>query len=147
MPIPKGQPYKFNEEKREEYLGYLRGGLLKFAAAKKAGIGYRTIQRYRAADPNFKELEGLAIMEAVGNVEQVVYDLALGGDLKAADMVLKAYNRAYSPTARVEIDATDNAVELSRNDAIARLAAAQEKLEDRRKALEENVIDVEATDT
>lgn len=139
------EPYKFNAEKREEYLSYLRNGMLKHAAAKRAGIGYRTIQRYRAADPEFKEWENLAIAEAIGAVEQVVYDLALGGDLKAAEMVLKAYNRAYHPQTRVELDATDNAVELSRNQALERLAAAHEKMAERRAALvEAEVIDVDS---
>lgn len=129
-------PTKFTHDKREEYLSYLRGGLLKFAAAKRAGVGYRTIQRYRQADPEFKEWEDLAMLEAVGKVEQVVYDLAVAGDLKAADMILKAHHRSYAPTSRVEIDATDNAVELSRNEALARLAAAQEKIGERREILE-----------
>ncbi len=138
-------PVKFTAAKREEYLGYLREGSLKFAAAGRAGIGYRTIQRYRAADPEFKELEDLAMQEAVEGVERVVYDLAMAGDLKAADMWLKAHAKSrYGANATVTVDATASAVELSRNEALARLAAAQEKIEDRRRALEESIIDVES---
>jgi hypothetical protein len=141
-------PTKFTPEKRAEYLGYLEDGMLKFAAAKRAGIGYRTIQRYRNADPDFKDLESLLMLVALEPIEKVVRDLALQGDLTAAKMILAAHNRSvYGADAKLTVDATDAAVELSRNEAIARVAAAQEEIAKRRAALEEAGDVIEATHT
>ena len=143
-------PIKFTEDVRERYLGMLRTGTLKFAAAKRVGVGYRTVQRYRAADPEFKELEELAMLEAVEGIEAVVYELGMAGDLKAAEMWLKAHRSSvYGAKAQIVVDATDNAVEMSRNEAIARVAAAQSQIEARRAAIEEvtDVIDVESSES
>ena len=73
----------------------------------------------------------------------VATDMAQQGDLGAIKMWLTAHDRStYGDKKQVEIDATPAAVELSQNDALARIAELQATLEQRRLALQADDADV-----
>lgn len=137
---------KFGPEKREEYLGYLRSGNLKFESARLAGISYKTVERRRKMDEEFVEDERRALAEAREGVEKVLYDMAAQGDLGAIKMWLTAHDRStYGDKKTLEVDATPAAVELSHNQAMAKVAELQATLAERRLALaaDDDVIDVD----
>lgn len=127
MAAPKSYPATtFDKAKQEAYLSHLRGGALKYEAARLAGIGYRTVQRRRAVDPDFVDEEREALAEAREAVEKVVYNSALQGDLSAAKMWLQAHDKStYGDRRTVEVDATPAALEMSRNEVLAKLAELQ----------------------
>lgn len=136
---------KFNAAKRQEYLNNLRSGSLKFEAAKRAGIGYRTVQRRRADDDEFRTEERLAEAERDEEIEKVLRDMALEGDLGALKMWLAAHNRSYANRQTVEVDATPAAVEASKAAALGKIADLQRTLAERaeRLALDDpDIIDV-----
>ena len=139
---------RFDETKRERFLELLRTGHMKRTAARTVGFTYRTIERRRQHDPDFKWEMDNATREAAEPVEKMVYDLALQGDLRAAEMWTKAYASSnWRQLQRVEIDATPAAVELSRNQLDTRLAELQTTLAERRLSLAaDDVIDVACTD-
>jgi len=121
---------------------------MKRTAARTVGVSYRTVERRRASDADFKWEMDNATREAAEPVEKMVYDLALQGDLRAAEMWTKAYASSnWRQLQRVEIDATPAAVELSRNQLDSRLAELQTTLSERRLSLaaDDSVIDVECT--
>ena len=137
---------KFNQKKREEYLAALREGSLKFEAAKRVGIGYRTVQRRRADDEDFKRDERLAEAERDEEIEKVLRDLALQGDISALKMWLAAHNRSYASRSTVEVDATPAAVEVSKAVALGKIADLQRELAERHERLaldDPDIIDVD----
>ncbi len=141
---------RFDETRRERFLELLRTGHMKRTAARTVGVHYRTIERRRQHDPDFKWDMDNSTREAAEPVEKMVYDLALQGDLRAAEMWTKAYASSnWRQLQRVEIDATPAAVELSRNQLDTRLAELQATLTERRLNLaaddDSSVIDVGGT--
>lgn len=145
---------KFDEERRAAYLNALREGSLKFEASKKAGVSYATIERYRAANEEFHKEERLAQAEANEEVEKVLRQMALEGDLGAMKMWLHAHAKStYNDKKVLEIDATPEALEASKANALAAVADLQKVLAERHAELqaiengpEREVIDVgEAT--
>ena len=138
---------KFDAEAREKYLTSLRRGNLKYESARMAGVAYRTVERRRSDDAEFAAEEQHALAQAREGVEKVLYDMAQQGDLGAIKMWLTAHDRStYGEKKQVEIDATPNAVALSQNEALAKVAELQTTLESRRLALQADgdVIDVES---
>ena len=134
---------RFTKEKRDEYLEQLRRGNLKMEAARRVDVSYRTVERRRADDDAFRKEEEHALAEAREGVERVLRDMAMEGDLGAIKMWLTAHDRStYGDKKQVEIDATPAAVELSQNDALARIAELQATLEQRRLALQADDADV-----
>lgn len=138
-------PLKFDKDVQGVYLDSLRSGNLKHESARKAGVSYDTVKRRRKADPDFAEAEQLAMEEAREGVEKVLYEMAKQGDISAIKMWLTAHDRStYGQKQTVEIDATASALEMSRNDALAKAAELQKELIARRHELE--VVDVEWTE-
>ncbi|MEE9125346.1 MAG: hypothetical protein V3U14_12785 [candidate division NC10 bacterium] len=139
IPDDKHPNTKFNEAARKRYLDSLRGGTLKIDSAKKAGVSYKTVIRRRDADTEFRELEELALMEAREIIESVIFELGRAGDLKAGLAYLAAHDRStWGNKTTIEVDATPAAVEMSQNDALARIAELKGIAEGRRLALEED---------
>jgi len=139
---------RFTQEKRDEYLEQLRCGNLKMESARRVDVSYRTVERRRSDDDAFRKAEEHALAEAREGVERVLRDMAVEGDLGAIKMWLTAHDRStYGDKKHVEIDATPAAVELSQNDALARIVELQTTLEQRRLALQADdseVVDVES---
>lgn len=128
---------KFDAAAQERYLDALRSGDLKFAASKKAGVSYKTIERYRAANEEFHKEERLAMAEAVEEVEKVLHDMALEGDLGAMKLWLHAHAKStYNDKKELTIDATPAAVEASKANALAAVADLQRALAERHAELQ-----------
>ena len=144
-------PVKFTEEVREAYLSSIRSGNMRNESARIAGISYRTVERRRKNDPEFASDELRAFDEANEGVEKVLRDMALQGDISAIKMWLASHKRStYGQKTQVQIDATDNAVQLGQATALGKIADLQGTLEARRLELESEdaprVIDVEWED-
>jgi len=138
LPVPR----KFTPEKQQEYFRYLRSGNLKYESARLTGISYRTVEERRKADPEFKEAEQHAMAEAREGIEKVLFDMAGQGDISAIRLWLSAHDKStYADKKTIELDATANAVELSRNEAISKIADLQATLAAR---AEQYAIDVES---
>jgi hypothetical protein len=138
-------PRKFTPEKQDEYIKYLRGGNLKYESARLTGVSYDTILRRRKADPEFRDKEQHALAEAREGVEKVVFDMALQGDISAIKLWLSAHDKStYSQKQTIEFDATPNAVELSRNEAISKIANLQQTLAARAEQYMLDAVDVES---
>ena len=128
---------KFDEETRERYLQSLRSGNLKFESARLVGVSYRTIERRRADDDEFRVAEAHALAEAREGVEKVLHDMAMDRDIAAIKLWLTAHDRStYGDKKTVEVDATPAALALGQAEALGRIAELQATLEQRRLALE-----------
>jgi len=141
MPPAKKKPAhgntKFDDAARRKYLDSLRRGNLKFESARKAGVSYRTVERRRDIDDEFRAEESRAMAEAREGVEAVLFDMAQQGDLGAIKMWLTAHDRStYGEKRQVQVDATPAAVALGQADALARVAELHTVLAERRLALE-----------
>ena len=123
---------KFDEDRREAYLNALRDGNLKHASARIAGVSYKTIERYRAANEEFHKDERIAQAEASEQVEKVLHDMALEGDLGAIKIWLHAHAKStYNDKKELTIDATPAALEASKANALASVADLQKVLAER----------------
>ena len=139
-------PVKFTEQVRDAYLSSIRSGNMRNESARIAGISYRTVERRRKNDPEFAADELRAFDEANEGVEKVLRDMALQGDISAIKMWLASHKRStYGQKTQVQIDATDNAVQLGQVTALGKIADLQGTLAARRLELEseDGVIDVE----
>ncbi len=143
---------KFTADVRDTYIESLRTGNLKFESARLAGISYRTVERHRRDDDDFADNERLALMEAREGIEKVLFEMAKEGDLGAIDRWLKAHDRStYGSRTTLEIDATDNAVQLTQAQALGKVADLQKTLAERHARLVESgdvidVLSIEVTD-
>jgi len=145
--MPKGGTIKFTHEVRLKYLQSLREGNLKNESARIAGVSYKTVCRHRKDDDGFREDEAFAMDEALEGIEKILYEMALERDLGAIDRWLRAHKKStYGTQATVTIDATDNAVEMSAMQALAKVSELQQTLEERRGRLLESgdIIDAES---
>lgn len=123
---------KFDEDRRATYLDSIRKGNLKFESARLVGVSYRTVQRYRNDDDGFRLEEEHAMSEAREGIEKVLYDMAMQGDISAIKMWLTSHDRStYGDKQVIEIDATQAAVTMSANDALAAVANLQVELAER----------------
>ena len=152
MARPHTKPTRFTDRRVEAYLDRLRNGAMKTRAAEAAGVSYKTVVRRRQNDPEFAEEEELALRYALESVHEVLFTLALEGDIKAVLPWLAAHDRSVvyptfskTQTTKVEIDATPAALEMSKNELFSQLAELQSTLEKRRAELvEDGVVDVES---
>lgn len=136
----------FDDAAKAAYCAALRAGLLKREAARQTGFSYQTVRNHLQNDPDFAEAAADAHAEATESVETVLYDLAKQGDLSAIRMWLKAHDRdTYGEDQKLTIDATEAAVQLSANQAFAKIAELRTELERRAQRIhdEESVITVE----
>lgn len=88
----KRKPYKFDAIKRGEYIELLDRGVGRSAAAAAVGVHRSTVAVYRNKHEDFTELESMAEMNAVADVEDALYSHALEGNVTATIFFLK--NRA-----------------------------------------------------
>jgi hypothetical protein len=140
-----GRPPKLAGEAGKKYLAALERGDLPHAAAKRAGVHMETVYRYRRSNPDFKTKEKWAMAAAREEIERVIYDLALQGDLSAAKMWLQAHDRAtYGDRKTVEHDVSENIMQLSADETQRRMIDLRGQLEQR--ALDAGVIDVESSE-
>jgi hypothetical protein len=120
---------KFDEVLRGKYLSSLRSGNLKYESARLCGVSYKTVERRRKDDPEFRSDEEHALSEAREGVEAVLYGMAQQGDLGAIKMWLTSHDRStYGEKKQIELDATPAALELGRVEAYARIAELQTEL-------------------
>lgn len=80
---------KFDPVKRQKYLGILREGVRRRAAARAMGIHPTTVSNYRKRHSGFAREESLAETEAIEEVETSLYRAAVGGSVPAARMWLR----------------------------------------------------------
>lgn len=138
---------KFDAEARAEYVEYLRRGNLKYESARLVGVSYRTVERHRKDDDEFRKQEHHALAEAREGIEKVLYDMARQGDIGAIDRWLKAHDRStYGDKKTLELDATPAALEMSRNELAGKVTELQQTLAERRARLIESgdIIDAES---
>lgn len=92
-------PYKFDAARREEYLDLLRDGTRRMAAARACNINIKTVERAMRVQSGehagnlseFGRAVHLAEREANELVEDALYQAAVSGNVKAAEVWL--YNR------------------------------------------------------
>ena len=84
----------FSSVKKDRYLGLLRQGAGRQAAAKAAGVTYRTIFNYTKSHPEFAEEVDFAEMESCFPIEMAMYQKALEGSFPHAVFYLQ--NRSAS---------------------------------------------------
>ena len=124
---------KFTADVRDLYLSELRSGNLKHESARIVGVSYRTVERHMSDDDDFREMVRHASGEAREGIEKVLFKMALEGDLGSIKMWLTAHDRSsYGDKMVIEHDATQAAVEMSQNEALAKVADLQKTLEARR---------------
>lgn len=78
-----GAKIKFDEDARELFLGGLREGLTRGAAASAAGVNSGTVRRHMVKDEKLQELATQAELEAIGVVESALYQKAKKGSVRA----------------------------------------------------------------
>lgn len=78
----------FGPKKKALYLQKLREGLRRTAAAKAVGITTKTIREHAKADPEFAAQIEQAEIDAVDEIEDVLYEKALGGHFQSIIFVL-----------------------------------------------------------
>lgn len=139
MTSPDAPNTKFDEAARSVYIDHLRKGNLKYESARLAGVSYRTVQRRREDDDEFKAEENHALAEAREGIEKVLYDMAKQGDISAIKMWMTAHDRStYGDKKTIELDATPAASQMSADAALAAVAGLQLELESRRSRLLES---------
>ena len=130
------------QKQRDRFIGARKAGATVGEACEAAEFSRDQYHHLRRTDEDFQ----LAWEDAEDfrneKVEKVVLDLALEGDLKAALEWLKVHRKRWKPMTHLTLDATDNLVQVTRNQAIANIAELGKALEQRRRQLERGVIDV-----
>lgn len=79
----KRKPYKLNTIKKEAYLEAIGNGLGKHDAARSIGVTRQAVWEHAKKDPAFAEAIAEAEMDACEAVEDVLYQTALKGNVKA----------------------------------------------------------------
>lgn len=82
-PPPRGTRRKFNAQRQEEYLDYLSRGMRRGQAASIVGVSYRQVADARRIDPAFVDAEKAAEAQACEAVENVLWEVAQGGNMLA----------------------------------------------------------------
>ena len=82
---------KFDANRREIFLGFLRKGIRRTQACKKTGICRATFNKYMNAYPKFAEEVNQAEVDANELIEQSLFNSALKGNVTAQQVWL--YNR------------------------------------------------------
>jgi hypothetical protein len=146
---------RFTRARRESYLAFLRQGLRPMAAARSVGIDPWAVRNYRRRDPVFAAEYDDALEEALEQVEDAAYQMAIAGNTALIQFILT--NRAPTrwkrePYAQVSVTANTavtmaNPVEMSLPELRAAALHLLEEAEDEHLALTNPlVIDTTATD-
>ena len=75
-----------------------------YHAAKAAGVSRQTVYRWREEDAEFAGLWEEAIENAVDEVENTIYQQAVGGNTLAAIFYLKAHRPIYRDRLNIDIE-------------------------------------------
>lgn len=111
---------QFGDDKREAFLGHLRNGVRRMAAAEAVGVVYSTVWRAMDGDPAFKSAVNDAEMRADEEIEDALYQAALAGNVTAIQVWL--YNRRplqwrdmrqLAVAARMQIDAPAEVIDVT----------------------------------
>lgn len=86
------KPYKFTKEKQEEFLRLTQEGQRRSAAARAIGLRPQTVSYHAIKYPAFAKALDEAEREATEQVEDALFQSALGGNVTAQQVWL--YNRA-----------------------------------------------------
>lgn len=86
------KPYKFTKARQAEFLRLTREGMRRSAAARKVGLTPSTVIHHAANYPEFAKALDEAEREATDQVEDALFQSALGGNVTAQQVWL--YNRA-----------------------------------------------------
>lgn len=78
-----GTPFRFNDINREKYLGCLRQGMRRGAAAKAAGISRQQVLAYQRQHPEFLRECQQAEADACDVVEEALWRKAVDGNMTA----------------------------------------------------------------
>lgn len=82
---------KFDSIKKEEYLALLRQGHTRGLAASLVGIHRATVSIHMKKDNGFAKAVSEAESDAIGKVENALFEAAIGGNITAIQVYL--YNR------------------------------------------------------
>jgi len=82
---------KFDSIKKDEYLGLLRQGHTRGLAASLVGIHRATVSTHMKKDTGFAEAVSEAESDAIGKVENALFEAAMSGNVTAIQVYL--YNR------------------------------------------------------
>lgn len=94
-------------DKRQLYLAYLEKGLRRSQAAEKAGVSYSTVKYWRKTDEKFRVREADVEETFLDGVEDVVRQLAMMNDLKAAITILERRRpEVWAPKKEVHVEHT-----------------------------------------
>lgn len=116
------------------------------AAAKQAGLSYRTVVNRRRSDPEFKEQLIEAEAQAAEPVEDSLFNAAINGNVPAALEWLKKRSPERWPNEKLQIEQT-NVYELDVSDRIGNIVALMSRLQERAELSSgPPVIDVEASE-
>ena len=85
------KPYKFDYIKKAEYLEHIRNGHTRGYAATLVGIHRSTIVDHMKADSSFAEAVSSAEGDAIGKIENALFEAATSGNVTAIQVYL--YNR------------------------------------------------------
>ena len=86
-----GRPTSYNQEKADIIIATLEAGYRAYTAARRAGVSRPTLFNWKKAHPEFAQRWEHAVQTATDRIEEVVYDLALKGDLQACLWWLRAH--------------------------------------------------------
>jgi len=89
---PDDSAYKFNENKKQEFLNFVRDGATISAAAAAVNITRQAVHEYKNRTPGFAEEISIAKEEAVQEVEEALFLQAMSGHSTSMFFWLK--NRA-----------------------------------------------------
>ena len=94
-------------DKRSLYLAYLEKGLRRSQAAEKTGVSYSTVKYWRKTDEKFRAREADVEETFLDGVEDVVRQLAMMNDLKAAVTILERRRpEVWMPRKEVHVEHT-----------------------------------------
>ena len=91
MPKKESKPYKFDSIKKDEHLALLRQGHTRGLAASLVGIHRATVSIHMKKDRGFAKAVSEAEGDAVGKVENALFEAATSGNVTAIQVYL--YNR------------------------------------------------------
>ena len=90
-PKKESKPYKFDTIKKDEYLELLRQGHTRGLAVSLVGIHRATVSTHMKKDTVFAEAVSEAESDAIGKVENALFEAAISGNVTAIQVYL--YNR------------------------------------------------------
>ena len=92
------------DSRKKRFIAALTAQGTVFHAAQAAGISRQTAYRWQREDPEFADQWDEAIENAVDEVESVIYQKALSGDVIAAIFYLKAQRPKFRDRLNIDVE-------------------------------------------